>query len=231
MNVDNEKLMAFADGELGGEERAEIEAALASDARLRAQLAAHRRLRAQVSAAFDGALAEPVPARMQAAFEAKPGAEIVTLAERRRATWSAREWSAMAASIAAGLCLGIGFMTTHAPLIAPTAEGLVARGDLARALNSQLSSEEAGAVRIGLTFRDQDGGLCRTFDLTRNATSGLACREGDAWTVAMTAQGGGGGDMRMAGGAEEIMNAVTARISGDPLDADEESRARANDWR
>ena len=62
MSVSEEKLIAFGDGELGGAELAEMETALASDAALQARVAQHRALRSKLSAAFDGALSEPVPA-------------------------------------------------------------------------------------------------------------------------------------------------------------------------
>lgn len=231
MSVDDERLMAFADGELSGAERAKVEAALAEDAALREKLAAHQSLRTRLSAAFDGALHESVPAALLAATETSRTAEVVKLAERRAARWSAREWGAMAASVAAGLLIGVGVMNAQSPLIAASDSGLVARGALAQALETQLASDDAGVVRIGLSFRAQDGGYCRTFDLTRAATSGLACREGDAWSVAMTAASAASGEVRMAGAPVEILAAVDAMIAGEPLDASAETQARDARWR
>jgi anti-sigma-K factor RskA len=230
MSVDDERLMAFADGELSGAERAEVEAALADDASLREKLAAHQRLRTRLSGAFDGALDEPVPASLLAAVEKPRTAEVVNLGERRAARWSVREWGAMAASVVLGLFVGIGVMNTQAPLIAPSESGLVARGALAQALETQLASDEADAVRIGLSFRDTDGRYCRTFDLTEGGTAGLACREGDAWNVAMTAAGAGGGEVRQAAASEQILSAVDAMIAGEPLDAAGETQARDAGW-
>lgn len=229
MSVDDERLMAFADGELSGAERAKVEAALAQDASLREKLAAHQRLRARLSSAFDGALDEPVPAALLAAAEKPRTAEVVSLAERRTARWSVREWGAMAASVVLGLFVGVGVMSTQAPLIAPSESGLVARGALARALETQLASDEAGAVRIGLSFRDADGRYCRTFDLTEGGTAGLACREGDAWNVAMTAAGAGGGEVRTAASGA-ILDVVDTMIAGEPLDSAGETQARDAGW-
>jgi len=229
MSVDDETLMAFADGELNGEARAAVEAALARDPALREKLDAHRRLRSRLSDAFDGVLSEPVPERLSAGAE-KRGADVVNLADRRAIKWSAREWGAMAASIAAGLLIGIGVMNTQTPMIAASNDGLEARGALARALDAQLAADQQGAVRIGLSFVSQDGGYCRTFSMTRTDTSGLACRDGDGWSIAMTAQGGGG-EVRMASAPESILAAVDAMIVGEPLDQAGEERARANGWR
>ncbi len=117
MSVDNEKLMAFADGELTGAERAEVEAALEQDQALRERLQAHQRMRTRLSSAFDGALAEPVPTRLTEAAQARRQAEIVDFAARRAAKWSYREWGAMAASVALGLVLGVGAMQQPQPLI------------------------------------------------------------------------------------------------------------------
>jgi hypothetical protein len=231
MSIDDEKLMAYADGELDAAERARIEAALAQDETLRAKLAAHQRLRAQLSEAFDIVLEEPVPERLTAAVAAaRPSSSVVNLAERRAAKWSAREWGAMAASVAAGLLIGVGVMNTQTPLIAATGDGLMARGALSRALDTQLASDEAGAVRIGLSFRSQDGRYCRTFDLTRGETSGLACRSDGGWDVAMTAQSATGGEIRTAGASQQILDAVDDMIAGEPLDAAGEARARDAGW-
>ncbi|MEZ6023076.1 MAG: zf-HC2 domain-containing protein [Hyphomonadaceae bacterium] len=180
MSVSDEKLIAFVDGELDGAERAEVEAALAADATLAARAEAQRKLRTRLSAAFDGALDEPVPERLRAATEAAPrAADVASMADRRaaktRPQWSFREWGAMAASLVGGLVIGLGAMNANAPMIAPGDDGLVARGQLARALDTQLASDEAGAVRIGLSFRDQNGAYCRTFDA--RGTAGLACNQ------------------------------------------------------
>ena len=229
MIVNEETLMAFADGELVGEGRGAMEAALAADPALRKRLEAHQRLRRQISGAFDGALAEPVPEHLAAVALTRAG-EVISLADRRAVKWSAREWSAMAASIAAGLLIGVGVMGAQTPLLAAANGGLEARGALAQALDTQLASDDPGVVRIGLCFASQDGGYCRTFSIPRSDTSGLACRDDDSWNIAMTAQGGGG-EVRTAGVPEAIFFAVDATIAGEPLDQAAEEQARAHGWR
>jgi len=229
MNISDEMLMAYVDGELESDQRAAVDAALAQDEAVRARLAAHRRLNAKLSAAFDGALGEPVPAHLAQAASPPASAAIIDLSTRRP-RWSAREWGAMAASIAAGLVLGVGFMGRPAPMIATESGALVARGALAHTLDAQLASDEAGAVRIGLSFRADNGAYCRTFDLTNADTSGLACRAGDGWTLAMVAANPQT-EIRTAGATPEILAAVEARIVNDPLDAESEISARNNGWR
>lgn len=236
MSVDDDKLMAFADGELPPSERVEVEKALAADPALREKVATHRRLRAHLSQAYDGALDEPVPQRLHEILEPPqaeapaPNAEIVDLGARRATRWSMREWGAMAASLAVGLVIAFGIGGANTPMMAATENGLSARGPLADALERQLAADRNGAVRIGVSFRARDGAYCRTFDLTRSNVSGLACRYDGDWRVDVAAAQAVGGEVRMAGAAPEILAAVEARIDGEPLDAAAETRARDAGW-
>lgn len=238
MSVDDEKLMAFADGELPPAERAEIEKKLSEDPALRERLAAQQRLRAHLSQAYDGTLDEPVPQRLRDILETRPqadapaqSAEVVDLGAARAAKWSVREWGAMAASLAAGLTIAFAVTGANAPMMAATQDGLRARGPLAAALEQQLAADQEGAVRIGLSFRARDGGYCRAFGLTRSNVSGLACRDDGGWRIDIATVHAAGGEVRMAGAAPEVLAAVEARIEGEPLDAAAEARARDAGWR
>jgi hypothetical protein len=231
MSVDDEKLMAFADGELSGAERAEIETALAEDAGLREKLEAHKRMRTRLSSAFDGALSEPVPAVLRTPLEAPHSAEVVNLAERRAIKWSAREFGAMAASVALGLVIGVGAMQQSQPMFTTADSGIVARGALSQALDTQLASNESGAVRIGVSFRDHAGEYCRTFSLTENGSSGIACRSDESWSIPLMSGGAASGEVRTAGASTEVLNAVDAMIAGEALDAEAERVARDAGWR
>lgn len=235
MSVTDEKLMAFADGELNPIERAEIEQALARDPGLRQKLVAHEAMRGRFSQSFDATLGEPVPDRLTAAAQGKArAAEIVDLAQHRAAKWSYREWGAMAASLVGGLALGLGAMSGQGPMIAVTDDGLSARGALLSALEQRLSADAGGAARIGLSFQNRDGEFCRTFNLSRQEVAGLACRTETDWRVAMTtARQAGGGEVRTAGTdtPPEILAAVESMIAGDVLDAEAEARARDRGWR
>lgn len=229
--ISDEKLIAFIDGELKGmQEEEHIARALTEDPELHARWQAHVKLRERISTTYEPVLNETVPARLMAAARgAAREAEVVDLAARRRAKWSVREWGAMAASLAGGLIIGLGAMSAQTPLIAVTADGMSARGALAQALDMQLASDEARDVRIGLSFRAQDGGYCRTFELTERATAGLACRDDGGWRVAMTSAHADG-EVRQAGASEEILAAVERMIVGEPLDADAEAQVRDAGW-
>lgn len=234
MTIDNEKLMAYADGELSQEERAEVERAVANDSALRSQLENHRRMRAELSGAYAGVMDEPVPEPLLTAARGAPReAEVVDLSARRavRPQWSAREWGAMAASLAGGLIIGFGALRTEPSPIAIRSDGMSARGALERALNKQLASDDANAVRIGLSFRATDGDYCRTFELNAQDTAGIACRNEGGWNVAMTAAQNTQGEVRMAGASQAVLAAVDEMIDGDALDAEAEARARDAGWR
>lgn len=232
--IDGAKLMAYADGELSPEDRAEIEHAVAADPALRAQLEAHQRLRAELSQAYASVTDEAVPQRLLTAAQrpAPPAAEVVDLGARRvaLAKWSVREWGAMAASLAGGLLVGFSAMNVQSPLIAVNKDGMNARGGLARALDDQLASDAAGAVRIGLTFRNHNGAYCRTFELTERDTAGIACRDGGDWDVAMTTAQPAQGEVRTAGASGAILAAADQMIEGEALNAEAEAAARDAGW-
>ncbi|WP_404482140.1 anti-sigma factor family protein [Novosphingobium sp. BL-52-GroH] len=61
MNVTDDELMAFADGELSGADAERVAAAIAADPALTARIEAERRLRTMLRGHFDPIAAEPVP--------------------------------------------------------------------------------------------------------------------------------------------------------------------------
>ncbi|HSR65744.1 MAG TPA: hypothetical protein VLM17_09125, partial [Xanthomonadaceae bacterium] len=160
-------------------------------------------------------------------------ANVIDLDARRpRPAW-VRPAYALAASllvVAASLWL----RDAGGPLRVQEDGRLVARGELARALDGALASEPRAdaAVAIGLSFRAQDGHACRSFSL--QGLAGLACRSGDAWNIAVLAHAAAGaGDVRQAGSAipPEVQAAIDARMQGDAFDAAQERAARAGGWR
>ena len=232
MKVDLETLIAFADGELSDAERAEVQQALDADPALRTQLKTQQQLRARISSAFDPIAQQAPPARLVEAVRAP--SNVVSLASRRP-RWSVREWSAMAASLAAGLIVGVGVLRPQSVVTTDDAT-LVASGSLRQALDTQLASDTGAPVRIGITYRNRDGAVCRTFAASTSHMQGLACRSGSQWRLEMVtrddsnAQDGG---MRTAGTEinPAILQAAQAGMSGDAFDANGERQARNAHWR
>lgn len=227
---DDETLMAYADGELDAAARAEVDAAIAADPALRARVDAHRELRRLVSGAYAGAADEPVPERFAAMLRPAPVVDLAAARARRAPrNWPAwSNWAAIAATLVVGVLAGR-MIEPSAP-IATQDGALVAQGELARTLDTQLASASG---EVGLSFRNRDGDYCRTF--RSDGVAGLACREADGWSVRMAMSTGPAavGDYRMAASETppEVLRAVEAMIAGPPLDTEAEAAARARGWR
>lgn len=227
--ISDETFFAWLDGELEPAEAGRIAALVAVDPALSRKAEAHRALGARLNAAFAPIAAAPVPKPIAEAARPR-GAEIVDFAARRaaaRPAWAPMQYAAMAATLAIGVVAGS--MLNNAPSgpIAADDGQLVASGDLDRALSTRLASapEQQGA-RIGLTFRDAAGDLCRSF--TDGGASGLACRRDGNWRIRGLFQAGEGqqGQFRMAAGPDpRLAELIGSAMAGEPLDAAQEREA------
>jgi hypothetical protein len=141
----------------------------------------------------------------------------------------------MAASLVLGGLLGWQFMARSADDFGTEGGAVVARGELARALDAQLASTQPAdaAVRVGLTFKSDQGAYCRSFVTRASSTAGLACRAGGQWRmVATSAVEAGGGEIRQAATLPPaVLAAIEAHTRGDALDARQEAAAMESGWR
>ena len=223
----DERLIAYLDGELRGPDRAAFEADMAADPALAEQVAQHRRLGALIAEAYAPILHEPVPP------------QLVTLASAANDTDAARrrlalpQWAAMAACLALGVVAGRELWPEHGPLATHGGE-LVARGELEKALTTQLASD-GGAVKVGLSFKAKDGRYCRTFQNAPDQLAGLACRRDGRWVAQTTTAWApqAAADYRTAASAvpPAVLAAVDAMSSGEVLDATAERAARDRGWK
>jgi hypothetical protein len=234
MAIDDDMLMAFADGELDEVNRARVERAVAEDPELWARLEQQQRLRARLAAHYGPVAEEEVPARFLAMLETDVVALPVAKARPSRPLW--QSLTALAATLLLGLAVGRTLLAP-APAVGPFAveDGrMVARGALADALETQLASAQpqGAATRIGVTFARNDGRACRTFD--SQAAAGIACRTDTGWQVMLTAAGSGRqpGDYRQAGSENLLVQqAAQEMMAGEPYDDAAERRARDSGWR
>jgi len=233
MSVDDEKLMAYIDGELDALELGRVEAALADEESLRARLEAQRRLRDRLVAHYDPVAEEAVPARFRRMLDPS----VVDLAEARRQrspsrlTW--QSLTALAATLVLGLVLG-DQIPRKADSVRSEHGGLYADGDLAHQLDTQLASSPTVGVatRVGVSFARADGRYCRTFH--GPALAGLACRDGEQWRLVLTAPGAGESQAeyrQVASGNALVLQAAQEMMAGEPLDATAERRARDSGWK
>lgn len=228
MTIDAETLMAYADGEADPLTAKRVERAMAADPALAAEVARHRALTARLRGAFAAVDAAPMPGRIEAMV--REGAAVVPLARAAPspAPWPGRRWlPAVAAALVAGLALGQ-FVPRGEGELASRDGVTIASGALGKALGTQLAATQAAdaPVRIGLTFRDPGGALCRTFEEARRA--GIACAGPEGWRIERldAVAGERAGAYRQAG-APAIMAAAQAMMTGEPLDAAQERTALA----
>jgi hypothetical protein len=248
VNVSDEVLMAYADGEADAETRAGIEAAMRDDPEIGRRIAEHRALRAVMQGASSAVLDEPVPQRLidAARGNAASAGNVVDLSHARTGAVAApgrsRSWRpfAMAASLLIGLALGyLGWHGSAGLMKAGAGGELIAAAGLADALSTQLSADRSPGqlATTGLSFRAKTGDYCRTFSLIGNeAGSGLACHEGNDWKIKVLAQSPhaarGSPAYRPASSADipAVRAAVEESIDGEPLDQAGEIAARLHGW-
>ena len=230
MTISEEVLAAYADGELNDLERLKVERAVLADPDLRRQLDQQIGLRARFSGHFAPVADEPVSARFRILLtgvtEDDKVVSINAARERRRLAMPVwRNLAAIAATLVVGIFVGhysasVGDTTIGAPL---------AQGSLATALNSQLASSQAPSapIRIGVSFRNQDDALCRTYASV--SQQGIACKQGGNWiinTATWNTQIRPATDYRQASATDPlIMQAAQAMMKGDALNAEAERAA------
>jgi hypothetical protein len=232
MMISDERFFAWLDGELDPAEAAAIDQLVAADPDLQRKAEAHRALHGSLRAVFDPIADAPVPQQLTDAALPRQ-AEVIDLSARREARrpfFAPMQWAAMAATLAIGLVAGSMINIGPSGPVARENGQLVASGELEQALYARLASSPADkGARMGLTFRDAAGDLCRSF--VDDGTSGLACHQGGDGRIRGLFQAGEGqqGQFRMAAGPDPRMaQLIESTIAGDPLDAAGEQAALAS---
>ncbi|WP_372528679.1 anti-sigma factor family protein [Piscinibacter sp.] len=252
MKISEDTLLAYVDGELDAAARDEVEAAIAGDPQLAQRVRQEQGLRGLLRNAYDPVLDEPMPARLLAAAQgAVPTAKVLDLAAERASRTAASapprawaggwpQWGAMAACLIVGIFVGrSALIGSPGDDVATRSGQMVARGELAHALSTQLASAQAAdaPVQIGLSFVSRGDAYCRTFALRQTAAAGLACRHGEDWQLRVWAQDKapptGTARLRMAASPTPpaVLRAVDEQIEGSALDAEAERAALQRGWR
>lgn len=235
MKVTPEMIAAFVDGELTGEDRLRVDAAIAADPALAEQAERHRRLKAMLTARYAPIAAETVPYRLTASISrprtAGPkSSEVVSLSEaraRRGLPPAVRRWLPVAGpAIAASLVLAIWqpWRGTEQPGYAPA--------ELASMLDTRLVANQAADVypRVILSFRAKDGRFCRAW--REVSAGGIACRDSTGWKIEqqLLLRQAEAGEYRKAGSEADLLLEAQNMSDGDALDAEQESRALHTGW-
>lgn len=229
MSFDSATVAAFVDGELDDLTARRIAREAETDAALAAEIARHRGLKARLAAHYAPIAEEAIPERLRSLLAAD--AVDTSLAGRRdigRTRFSAVHWGAIAASLVLGLTIGLRPWMPAAD-VATDKGTLVAAGQLASALDTQLASNQPGdaAVRIGLSFEDRTGRYCRSFE--SRSLGGIGCREDDRWQLERVVRGQPGSAYRQASSGD-LAAAAAAMMKHDVLDAAGERAARDSGW-
>lgn len=235
--VEDETFFAWLDGELAPGEAAEVERQVAADPELARRAAEHRALGTGLRDAFATVAVAPIPEPLERAVRAEPSNVVELSGWRKRLArpfGGPGQWAAMAATLALGLLVGTALNSGGGVSPVEVRGGeIYAAGAIDQALDRQLASAGPdGDVRIGLTFRDQSGVICRSFEGA--AASGLACRDDGDWRLRglFDAPESTETDYRMAAGPDpRLMELVDSAIAGEPFDAAQEQAARERGWR
>jgi len=235
MNLTDEILGAYVDGELDAPQRAEVSAAMLADPSIARRIERLRAVQNELLAAFSHVTQEPIPQRLLDAVQKTPPRAVKRFPQAR---WSWPELSAIAATLVVSTVLGYFLLRSpDGDLFARQHGALMARGALAAALSTQLVSEQTwdAKVHIGFSFRDKQGAYCRTFGVqSAEPVAGMACRANTGWRVEVLAQNELPplGDAQPAAGSlpATVLRAVENKIAGDPLDAAGEAAARQSNW-
>lgn len=241
MAIDDERLMAFADGELSPDEAAEMEQAMARSEEIAARVSALAESRALARRALGEA--PPVPdalaARIRAMAEAAAApqtAQVIDLASRRRLVpfWQL--------PVAASIALAVGvFGGLFGKPGGGASDGLaiaaIDEAALVEALATVRSGERAeiagGKVFAAVaTFRDGEGQLCREFEHGSSGSDrvvAVACRSDATWKVRFAvASASADADGYVPASSLETLDAwLSAVEAGAPLSDDEEAAALA----
>lgn len=225
MEITDETLMAFADGELPAAEAREVADRVAADP----ELAARARVFTATRDALKGLAPPPVPDALAERVRAMsaPPSNVVPLRPRR----AAMIWQLpAAAAIALAVGLGGGWML-HTP---QQTFGTLHAG-LTDALTRVPSGERAdvgdGTLMPVSTFRDAGGDLCREFEHDRTdgpRITSVACHVGDAWNLRLAVAGGGAEGYAPVSSGDALEAWFAATEVGPPLDPEAEAAALAD---
>lgn len=259
MQISDELLMAYVDGELEPAEAVRVEQALSADPDLRARLQPFVVTRQELARLFNEPMNAPIPAHLIKAIErapvgsagatAAPGASglLVSLKDFVAGFMAMPMPVRFAGALALGTVIGWAAFSDarvkgSTSEIAMTNGALVASNALQNALESRLSAHPvpsgAGAVSVDQSFETKSGGFCRTFKIEATAAvpyMGLGCRTADgAWEIRAYEKIPKKSSMsvRVAGESKSAVDAAVDELLRDRvMTKEEEASVMARGWK
>ena len=234
MQIDDETLMALADGELGQAEAARISAAIADDPEAQARLRLFSESRARLKALSSAAPAAPsdkdLIARIRAAgsaAQAQAQATVTPTAAPGPANTNRAPWAALAAAMALAV-VGLGWWQIGgAPSDLPQAE-VAALDSLPSGQGIELG--DGRDLTMIASYRTADGAFCREYETAQDAslTVSVACRDGDGWQRQFASDMTGlDGYVPASGDIAALDEWLSNTGAGDPLAPEDEAAALA----
>lgn len=202
MNIDDDALMALADGEIDGDEAARLHAAIKADPALAARYSVYAHTADWVQKA---ALADPyamvspgLELRVrEMATTAPSGSENVVPLHRPTSRWqpvAVAAALALAIGLSGGLLLAPGAPEAGVPLLSSAVQERL--GTLPSGVEAELP--DGRRFSVVASFTDSAGAFCREYETAAEGGSryvGVACRDGAAWSlrlaVATASEGAG----------------------------------------
>lgn len=232
MTITPEDIAAFADGELSGDRKAEVAAAVAADPALAEQVERHKAMKAMLADHYAPILDQPAPDRLASMLAQSDDAEVVDFAaarEKRESRKRLPHWGWIAGpALAASLALAV-FLPGQGEESSAFADAQLAAVLDDRLVADQLQTDD---IQVLLSFRNDEGSYCRAF--SAETGGGIACNTEAGWRLEATGSGSEGAatDYRMAGaGDAQILAMAQEMASGPALDAAGEEEAREQGWR
>lgn len=230
IEIDDQTLMAFADGELDVNDAAEVREALEHDATLQARLEKLHDMDGLLRAAI--APGSDVPNRFAQLL--RPTASVLPF---RRA------WVPVGAALAAGLAVWMGgiTLTGQTAWLHQTDHGIAIAGPVAEAASNApsgtLLKDGNLVVRPVVSFTATDSRPCRDLNLRdgNRSVRVIACHDGGGWMVEAMANvpvSQDGETYRPAGAAKSpvIDAALTQLGAAEPMSESEETAAISRNW-
>jgi surface antigen len=235
-NLTDDVLCAYLDGELSPEARAALERQLPGEPGARVRLDRLRESDDRLRRAFALPSAAATDPLVRLLTSDAPADNVVPMRASRLRRVAAPLGLALAATVA-GLAIGFGMRgAVDAPAAkAAASSSLAISNSLHDALDRNASGQPRAGVTVVLTFRRENGALCRQFEVVDGAGSaeGVACRSADKrWQVSgwheMPRDVGG---YRTAAGDESPIEAMVDVLDASgPLSPEEEAQAIRRGW-
>lgn len=230
MDIDDDTLMAFADGEIDGDEAARLRAQIAADPALadRFALFTHSAdwMKAASLANPDATVSPGLEARIrEMAATTSLEAENVVPMRRPEPRWRSMALAAslaLAVGLSAGLLLAPGAPEMGAPLLSAAVQERL--GTLPSGAEDRLP--DGRRVSAVASFTDSAGAFCREYETSAQGGDShvaVACRNGDDWSLRFAIASVPGNDGYAPASSLEALDAFYAAIgASQPLSGDAE---------